>query len=61
MRTKTRTLALESLLAAGAVLIAGGCTQVSVADNNQFRGPEGEGDFLSPPPALGGKRYWQNR
>jgi hypothetical protein len=26
MRTKTRPLALESLLAAGAVLIAGGCT-----------------------------------
>jgi hypothetical protein len=35
--------------------------EVSVAENNQFRGPEGEGDFLSPPPALGGKRYWQNR
>jgi hypothetical protein len=56
MRTKTRTFALESLLAAGAVLIAGGCTHY-----NQFRGPEGEGDFLSPPPALGGKRYYQNR
>jgi len=23
--------------------------------------PEGEGDFLSPPPALGGKRYFQDR
>ena len=38
-----------------------GWVEVSVADNNQFRGPEGEGDFLSPPPALGGKRYYQNR
>jgi hypothetical protein len=35
--------------------------EVSVADNNQFRGPEGEGDFLSPPPALGGTRSYQNR
>jgi len=32
-----------------------------VADNNQFGGPEGEGDFLNPPPALGGTRYYQNR
>ena len=39
----------------------GSASAVSVADNNQFRGPEGEGDFLSPPPALGGKRYYQNR
>jgi hypothetical protein len=111
VRTKTRTFALESLLAAGAVLIAGGCThywerpggviadfepesaaciddarkspygpdsmepiyragmrgkgwkrvEVSIADSNQFRGPEDEGDFLSPPPALAGKRYYQNR
>ncbi len=112
MRTKTRRFALESLLAAGAILIAGGCRthywerpggaiadfeqesaaciedarkspygpdsmqaiyracmrgkgwrriEASVAENNQFRGPEGEGDFLSPPPALGGNRYWQNR
>ena len=111
MRTKTRTLALEPLLAAGAALIAGGCmhywerpsgtiadfeqegaaciddarkspygpdsmepiyqacmrgkgwkrVEVSVAENNQFWGPEGVGDFLSPPPALGGKRYFQDR
>jgi hypothetical protein len=35
--------------------------EVSVADNNQFRGPEDDDDFLRPPPALGGKRYYQNR
>jgi hypothetical protein len=68
MRTETRTFALESLLAAGAVVTAGGGwgkgwkrVEVSVADNNQFRGPEGVGDFLSLPPALGGTRYYQNR
>jgi ribosomal protein L14 len=101
MRTKTRTLALESLLAAGAVVIAGGCThywerpggviadfeQESAACIEDARkspyGPDSmepiyrtcmrgkgwkrvevsvaEGDFLSAPPALGGKRYYQNR
>jgi hypothetical protein len=35
--------------------------EVSVADTNQFRGPEDAEDFLNPPPALGGKRYYQNR
>ena len=31
--------------------------EVSVADDNQFRGPEDSEDFATPPPALGGRRY----
>jgi len=31
--------------------------QVSVAEDNQFRGPEDSEDFGNPPPALGGRRY----
>jgi len=111
MRTKTSTLALESLLAALVVLAASGCAhywerpggvvadferesaaciedakqspygpsslepvyracmrskgwkriEVSVADTNQYRGPEDDEDFLKPPSPLSGKRYYQNR
>jgi len=35
--------------------------EVSVADNNQFRGPEDNADFLQPPSPMSGKRYYQNR
>ena len=35
--------------------------EVSVADTNQFRGPEDAEDFLKPPSPLSGKRYDQNR
>jgi len=31
--------------------------EVSVAEDNQFRGPEDSEDFGNPPPALGGRRY----
>ncbi len=111
MRTKTRRLALESLLTAIAVLAAAGCAhywerpggavadferdsgvciedarqspygpdsmqpiyracmrdkgwkrvEASVANINQFKGPEGTGDFLSPPSPLSGKRYFQDK
>src|SRR5262245_3147153 len=33
--------------------------EVSVADDNQFRGPEDAEDFVNPPAALGGRRYQQ--
>jgi hypothetical protein len=33
--------------------------EVSVADDNQFRGPESVKDFINPPPALSGRRYQQ--
>ena len=106
MKTKTSTLALESLLAR-AVLAAAGCThywerpggaiaaferesaiciddakkspygadgmeqiyracmrargwrrvEVSVATDNQFRGPEDLDEFANPPAPLGGRRY----
>ena len=35
--------------------------EVSVADTNQFRGPEDTEDFLRPPSPLGGKRYFQDQ
>ena len=111
MWTKTRTLALESVLTVVGVLAVAGCShywerpggsvadferdsgaciedakqspygpvgleaiyracmrgkgwkrvEVSVADTNQFRGPEDAEDFLKPPSPLSGKRYYQNR
>ena len=33
--------------------------EVSVADDNQYRGPESVKDFINPPPALSGRRYQQ--
>ncbi len=35
--------------------------EVSVANTNQFRGPEDTKDFLLPPPPLGGRRYFQDQ
>ena len=32
--------------------------EVSVADTNQFRGPEDTRDFFRPPSPLSGSRYW---
>ena len=31
--------------------------EVSVAEDNQYRGPEDSDVFANPPPALGGRRY----
>ena len=31
--------------------------EASVADTNQFRGPEDDADFLRPPAPMSGKRY----
>jgi len=35
--------------------------EVSVADTNQFRGPEDDSDFLRPPSPMSGKRYYPTR
>jgi len=35
--------------------------EVSVADNNQFRGPEDDADFLRPPSPMSGKCYSPTR
>jgi len=35
--------------------------EVSVADTNQFRGPEDTQDFLRPPSPMSGKRYFQDQ
>jgi hypothetical protein len=35
--------------------------EASVANTNQFRGPEDTKDFLNPPSPLSGKRYFQDR
>jgi hypothetical protein len=35
--------------------------EVSVADTNQFRGPEDTQDFLRPPSPMNGKRYLQDQ
>jgi len=35
--------------------------EVSVADSNQFRGPEDDADFLRPPSPMSGKRYYPAR
>lgn len=35
--------------------------EVSVADNNQFKGREDADDFRNPPPPLSSKRHYQHR
>lgn len=35
--------------------------EVSVAESNQFRGPESTEDFLRPPSPMSGKRYMQDQ
>ena len=35
--------------------------EVSVADTNQFRGPEDTQGFLRPPSPMSGKRYFQDQ